>query len=84
MSEATPNINELPYAPWMEQALIELIHFPVKGICMFAVAEDGAVYSNYHNISIMDKLTISGLIQLDATNDSLIASGQIKPIDEEE
>ena len=83
MSETTSNINELPYAPWLEEALQGLIGFPVKGICMFAVAEDGAIYSNYHNVSMMDKLTISGLVQLDATNDSLIANGQIKPIDEE-
>lgn len=84
MSEPMPNINELPYAPWLEGALSELVNFPVKGICMFATTEDGSIYSNYHEISVMDKLTISGLIQMDATNDALIANGQIKPVGEDE
>lgn len=83
MNEERPNLNDIPYAPWLESALQELVTFPVKGICMFAVAEDGCVYSNYHEMSIMDKLTISGLIQMDATTDSLIANGQIKPFEEE-
>jgi hypothetical protein len=84
MNEPKPNITELPYAPWLEGALQELVGFPVKGICMFAVTPDGAVYSNYHDISVMDKLTISGLIQMDATTESLIANGQIKPLEEVE
>lgn len=78
------DLESLPYAPWLETALQELVTFPVKGICMFAVAEDGSIYSNYHDVSVMDKLTISGLIQMDATTESLIANGQIKPVEEEE
>lgn len=78
MNETEPNFKDIPYAPWLENALQELIKFPVKGICMFAVAEDGTVYSNYHNVSIMDKLTISGLVQMDATTDSLAVNGLIK------
>ena len=83
MNEDNLNLENIPYAAWLEGALQELVMFPVRGICMFAVAEDGSVYSNYHDMSIMDKLTISGLIQMDATTDSLIANGQIKPIEED-
>ena len=65
------DIKELSYAPWLEQALQELVEFPVKGLCMFAFTEDGAVYSNYHEISMMDKLTLAGLIQQDAMYESM-------------
>jgi hypothetical protein len=69
------DFKSIPYAPWLEQALQELILFPVKGICMFAVGEDGAIYSNYHDgISMMDKITIAGLIQQDAMMDALHAN----------
>lgn len=84
MSEKKPNFNELPYAEWLENALQELVQFPVRGICMFAIAEDGSIYSNYHEMPMMDKLTIAGLIQTDATTDSLINNGFIKPIEEDE
>lgn len=68
----TNDLNSIPYAPWLEQALQELILFPVKGICMFAVGKDGAIYSNYHDgITMMDKITIAGLIQQDAMMDAL-------------
>lgn len=83
MGEENPNFDEIPYAPWLETALQELVTFPVRGICMFAVAEDGSIYSNYHEVSVMDKLAISGLIQMDATTDSLIANGYVKPVEEE-
>lgn len=82
MNENEINLEELSYAEWLENALQELVKFPVKGICMFATTEDGAIYSNYHEISMMDKLTIAGLIQTDATTDSLIANGLVKSIDE--
>ena len=79
------NLSEIPYAAWLEQALRELVTFPVKGICMFATAEDGAIYSNYsEGVSMMDKLTISGLVQHDAVMDSLAANGHISEETEEE
>ena len=76
-------LKKIPYVPWLEQALQELIKFPVRGICMFATTDAGAIYSNYHEISMMDKLTIAGLIQQDATIDSLVASGIIEAPDED-
>lgn len=73
-----PNkFENIPYAPWLEEALRELIKFPVKGVCMFATTENGEVYSNYHNISMMDKLTIAGLIQQDAFRESLYNNGDL-------
>lgn len=84
MNEKELDLKSLPYVEWLENALQELVRFPVKGICMFAIAEDGAIYSNYHEVPMMDKLTIAGLIQTDATTDSLINNGFIKPIEEDE
>ena len=77
------DITKIPYALWLENALQELIKFPVKGICMYATTESGEIYSNYHNISMMDKVTIAGLIQQDATIDSLVANGIIEEENEE-
>ena len=83
MNDENLDLENIPYASWLEGALQELVTFPVRGVCMFAIAEDGSVYSNYHEISMMDKLTIAGLIQMDATTDSLINNGYVKPIEEE-
>ena len=79
-----PDFNNIPYAQWLEKALQELIEFPVKGICMYAITEKGDVYSNYHNVSMADKLLIAGFINQDAMLDSLAANGIVEYIDEDE
>lgn len=80
---ANNNFANLEYAHWLEQALQELFEFPVKGICIFATTKDGAVYSNYHNVPMSDKLILSGFIQQDAMIDTLRDNGLIKTADEE-
>lgn len=78
------DFNNIEYATWLESALKELITFPVEGICIHAISEDGMVYSNYHNIPVADKITIAGFIQQDAMIDTLRANGLIESNDEEE
>jgi hypothetical protein len=78
------DFTTLPYAPWLEKALQELLNFPVKGLCMYAITENGDVYSNYYEISMKDKLTIAGYIHQDAMYDSLAANGVIQYDDDEE
>lgn len=78
------NLNNITYAKWLENALQELIKLPVKGICLNAVTESGEAYTNYYQISMMDKLTIAGLIQQDAVLDSLAANGVISYVEDEE
>lgn len=78
------NLNNIPYAQWLEKALQELITFPVKGIALHAITTTGEAYTNYYEVSMMDKLTIAGLIQQDAMFDSLAANGLIKYADEED
>lgn len=78
------NLNNITYAKWLENALQELIKLPVKGICLNAVTESGEAYTNYYQISMMDKLTIAGLIQQDAMLDSLAANGVISYVEDDE
>ena len=81
---AKNNFDNIPYAEWLEKALKEMLEFPVKGICINAITDTGEAYINYYKISMMDKLTIAGLIQQDAMLDSLAANGFIKYAEDEE
>lgn len=74
----------LPYAQWLEQTLQQLVNFPVKGICLIATTENGEVYNNYFQMSMLDKLTVAGVIQQDATFDALAANGVIEYAEDEE
>lgn len=78
------DLNNIPYAKWLENALQELIKIPVEGICITALTSNGEAYTNYYNVSMMGKLTIAGLIQQDATFDSLAANGVIDYEEDEE
>lgn len=77
------NFNGVPYAQWLENALKEMLELPIKGICLSAITPTGEAYTNYYEISMMDKLLIAGLIQQDATLDSLAANGFIEYADED-
>lgn len=84
MNNKHNDITSRPYAKWLEKTLQELITFPVKGITLNAVTDNGEVYTNYYNISMADKLIVSGIIQQDAMLDTLAANGIIEYEDEEE
>ena len=76
------NLQNIPYAEFLENTLKELITMPVKGICLNAVLSDGSVYTAYHNVSMNNKLTISGLVQQDANLDFLKVNKYIKTEEE--
>ncbi len=76
------NVFAQPYAKWLEQALKELVNFPVKGICLNAVTADGDTYTNYYKISMRDKIVIAGILQQDAMLDTMAANGIIEYDDE--
>lgn len=78
------NVNNLPYAQWLEHTIKDLIDLPVKGLCLNAVLEDGSIYTAYHEVSMQNKLTIAGIVQQDATIDSLTANGFIEIVEEDE
>lgn len=76
--------DELDYAQWLEETLKELIGFPVKGIAIQAISEQGDIYTAYHKISMADKYTISGFIQQDAMLECLKVNGYIGDEEKEE
>ena len=80
---ANNNLNQLPYAEWLEKALHDAINMPVEGISLTVILKGGEAYTNYYNINMMNKLTIAGLVQQDAMLDSLAANGLIEYADEE-
>ena len=72
------NFNNIPYAQWLEQTLKDIINLPVTGICLNAVLEGGEAYTAYHNVTMLNKLTIAGLIKQDAMFDAMAANGIIQ------
>ena len=84
MTNNNNNLNNLPYAQWLEKALHDIIGLPVKGISMTVILDGGDAYTNYYNTSMSDKLIIAGLVQQDAMLDSMAATGLIKYADEED
>ena len=78
------NLNNIPYAQWLEKTLQELIKLPIKGMCMNAILDNGEAYTAYYNATMLDKITIAGLIQQDAMLDTMAANGFIEYEDEED
>lgn len=78
------DITKMPYAQWLEQALREISETSVRGITLVGLLENGDVYTNYWNASMVDKLVLAGLINQDATLDMLAAQGVIEYEDEED
>ena len=78
------NLNNLPYAAWLEKTLQELIKIPAKAIALTVITDTGEVYSNYYNATMVDKLIVAGIVQQDAMYDSMAANGIVEYADEEE
>ena len=72
------DIFSMPYAKWLEKSLQDIMQYPVKGIVINSVSEDGDIYTNYYNVSMLNKITIAGILQQDAMYDSLAATGAIE------
>lgn len=62
------------YASFMENTLRSMTTLPVEGICIITKLNGGAIFTNYFNSSMMDKIAYAGIIQQDATIDTLRAS----------
>ncbi len=72
------NIYEKNYAQFMEEALRGMVQLPVAGICIITRLSDGSVFTQYHNSSMMDKITYAGIIQQDATLEMLKANNMVE------
>lgn len=84
MNDNQTDVFSLPYAKWLEDTLQEMVKYPVKGIALNAITDNGEIYTNYYKITMADKLIIAGVVQQDAMFDSLAANGVIDYADEEE
>ena len=78
------NLNNIPYAQWLERTLKDMINLPVTGVCLNAVLEGGDIYTAYHNVTMNNKLTIAGIVQQDAMLDTMAANGIIQYDEENE
>lgn len=78
------DINELPYAEWLEGSLKSIIGKPVQAICLMTKLETGEVGSGYYNASMTDKLVFAGFIQQDAMLDTLVVNGFVEEDTEED
>lgn len=73
-----------PIVEWLRNSVRDISKMPVKGIVLVAITDNGDSYTNYYQISMADKLLVSGLIQQDSTLDMLAANGFIQYEDDEE
>lgn len=78
------DITKMPYAVWLENAIRDMTDLNVCGITLAAIDENGDTYINYYNITMADKLVISGLVQQDAMMDTLVTNGLVNQDDENE
>lgn len=78
------NLNNLPYAKWLEDSLRNLMTMNIEAICICTKTEDGGVGTGYWNTSMADKLIFSGIIQQDAMIETLRENGMVPMYTEDE
>ena len=71
------DIREKEYAPFFEGLLQRVVHMPVEGICVLIKMEDNAIYSDYYNSRMTDKMIYASVIQQDVTWDILKANNVV-------
>ena len=76
------DINNLPYAAWLERSLQDMMGRPIESICIITKFDKGEVGTGYWNCTMGDKLLFAGIMQQDAMFDTMEANGMF--IDEEE
>lgn len=84
MASNHKNITDMPFASWLEQTLHDIQEFPTRGIAIAVTSDSGDTYINYYNVSMADKILLSGLINQDATLDIRAANGIIDYAEDEE
>ena len=66
-----------PIVDFLQQTIRDISKFPTKGIAIAVTSDTSEQYVSYYNVSMADKILISGLINQDATLDMLAANGII-------
>lgn len=77
-------INNLPYARWLEKSLQNIVGKPVQSICILTKFDGGDVGTGYYDCSVADKLLFSGFLQQDAMLDTLEANGYLEEDEEDD
>ena len=82
MNKNPNKITEMPYAKWLEENLSALASLPIRSICIAAITDTGEPYADYYNTSTTDLFIYSGIINQDATLNTLEANGYIECVDD--
>ena len=53
------DINEVPYAEWLEKSLQAIVPLKPVSLCFAATMPDGEVYTGYYNADATDKAVIA-------------------------
>ena len=62
MTDETKDITKMPYASWLEQVLHDISEYPLKGIVLAGIRENGDVYANYYELSMAAKYLLLALL----------------------
>lgn len=71
------SIYNKDYASFMEETLKGMMELPVEGICVVTKLKGGAMFANFFNSKMMDKIAYAGIIQQDAMLDMLKANNYV-------
>lgn len=71
------DINEVPYAEWLEKSLQAIAPLKPVCLCFAATMPDGEVYTGYYNADATDKAVIAHNIQADITMDIIRTNAAI-------
>lgn len=71
------DINEVPYAEWLEKSLQAIVPLKPVSLCFAATMPDGEVYTGYYNADATDKAVIAHNIQADITMDIIRTNAAI-------
>lgn len=78
------DLNNLPYAHWLEQSLQSIVGKPVQSICILTKFDAGDIGTGYYDCSVADKLVFAGFLQQDALVDALKANGYLEEDEEDD
>lgn len=78
------DLNNLPYAQWLEQSLQNIVTKPIQSICILTKFEGGDIGTGYYECSVADKLTFAGFLHHDAVMDSLSNDGYLEDDEEDD
>ena len=68
------NINNMPYASWLEKTLQDVVDMPVESIYIVTKLKGGATVPSFYNCNVNDKILFAGIIQQDAMMDTIQAN----------